>query len=152
MVFDKPVCEPYKPDISHYQPVTVNAATCGGCPAGQNGGLCQHVFAALIAAERYRQQHHGKQLPGKESMTSRRQSWGPHTRDVELKPVFQLIYEKSKMGDERKPDASGPRLFETQGPELRDISDEDALCLRSSLARCTVNARMHQLIHLPTDK
>ena len=58
----------------------------------------------------------------------------------------------SKMGDERKQDALGPSLFESRGPELRDINDEGVLRLRSSLAKSTVNARMHQLIQLATDK
>ena len=33
--------------------VDVDFATCEGCPAGQDGGLCQHIFALLMAIEKF---------------------------------------------------------------------------------------------------
>ena len=65
-------------------PATVNFAICEGCPAGEHGGLCQHVFALLMYGE---------------SVTSLCCSWRPNEHNVEPHSIFQLV-EKS-LGDER---------------------------------------------------
>ena len=53
-------------------------AACKGCPAGADGGLCQHVFALLLAVEHYGPKKEGN-MPGEQSKTSMKQSWGPRT-------------------------------------------------------------------------
>ena len=97
-------------------------ATCQPCPAGANGGLCQHIFALLMAIEYYR----GKAsvLPAAESVTSNPCSWGPSQRDVELKFIFQSVIEKPK-AEKRKGKGSGPSLFEARGPEHQTISESE---------------------------
>lgn len=133
------------------QPVSVRDAACEGCPAGQDGGLCQHVFAVLIATEYYGARLlRGESLPGKQAVTSLRQSWGPRARDIEPKAVFRLVYEKSKMAGERKQSPLGPSIFESRGERLRDITDDDVEALCAALASC--NSRMQHLIQRPRQK
>ena len=79
----------------------VDFATCEVCPAGLHGGLCQHVFALLMAIEHYRCREDVAALPGAEPVTSVRQSWEPRERDVEPQAIFQSVVERAK-GSERK--------------------------------------------------
>ena len=75
-------------------------AVCEGCSAGQEGGLCQHIFALLLAVEHYGPRNIGSSLPGEEPVTFLRQRWGPREREVEPKAMFQNVVEKAKMADE----------------------------------------------------
>lgn len=69
------------------RPADVISTVCEGCPAGQNGGLCQHVFVALAAVEHYGPRRlTGSALAGGQSIPSLSQSWGPRKRDVEPRP------------------------------------------------------------------
>ena len=52
----------------------VDFATCQVCPAGQQGGLCQHVFALLMVIEEYRPREAVPTLPTAEPVTSIRRS------------------------------------------------------------------------------
>ena len=106
-------------------PAMVDFATCQGCSAREHGGLCQHVFALLMAVEHLRpQQVHGGILPPAESVTSRRCSWGPKERDVEPRAIFQCVVERS-LGDERRGKGIGSGLFESREKSLRSISRDD---------------------------
>ena len=81
--------------------VKVEFAACVGCPAGAEGGICQHVFALLMVAEHYGPSPTGTS-PGEQSVTSGRPVWGPRERNVEPHAIMQNIIEKSKLDDERK--------------------------------------------------
>ena len=83
-------------------------------------------------------------------MTSLRQSWGPRKRDIGPKPVFQLVYEKSKMAEERKHGPLGPSLFESRGIDLGDVSAQDIYDLRSLLFPW--KSRMEHIMQLPEHK
>ena len=50
----------------------VEYAACHTCPAGRNGGFCQHVFALLLFLEKYCLKTTGvdNELPGPQSFTS----------------------------------------------------------------------------------
>ena len=120
-----------KPDSQDYVFAEVAFATCRGCPAVEHGGLCQHVFALLIAIEAY----HLKKLavlPGAESCTSIRCSWGPKERDVQPKAVFQSVLEKCK-GDKRKGSGVGSAVCEARGQKLLSICRDKVEKLRHSL-------------------
>ena len=95
--------------------VDVDFATCEGCPAGQDGGLCQNIFALLMAIEKFGPRPGCSILPGEQSVTSLRQSWGIRERDVKPHSVSQVVIEKSKRDEERKKRASGSLLFEARG-------------------------------------
>ena len=95
--------------------VDVDFATCEGCPAGQDGGLCQHIFALLMAIEKSGPRPGCSILPGERSVTSLRQSWGIRERNVKPHLVSQVVIEKSKPDEERKKRASGSLLFEAHG-------------------------------------
>ena len=59
---------PDKKDV--HGPAKVVFATCQGCPAGEQGGLCQHIFALLMVVEHYRPPEDGNRaLPGGEACT-----------------------------------------------------------------------------------
>ena len=88
----------------------VDFATCEVCPAGLHGGLCQHVFALLIAIEHYRCREDVAALPGAEPVTSVGQSWGLLERDVEPWAIFQSLVERAK-GSERKRKGSFKQLM-----------------------------------------
>ena len=88
-------------------------AVCEGCSAGQEGGLCQHIFALLLAVEHYGPRNIESSLPGEEPVTSLKQLWGPREREVELKAMSQNVVQKAKMADERKQSPAGPSLFES---------------------------------------
>ena len=77
--------------------VDVDFATCEGCPAGQDGGLCQHIFALLMAIEKFGPRPGCSILPGEQSVTSLRQSWGIRERDVKPHSVSQVVIEKSSL-------------------------------------------------------
>lgn len=101
----------------------VSFATCRGCPAGANCGLCQ-LFALLIAAEHYRAA--GDQcLPGMESVTSRPCSWGPQKRDVEPQPVMTTVIEKAKSADEWRRKPISCTLYEAPCLDLRKITQAE---------------------------
>ena len=66
----------------------VDFATCEVCPADLHGGLCQHVFALLVAiVEHYRRREDIAALLGAKPVTSVRQSWGPRERNVEPRAI-----------------------------------------------------------------
>ena len=48
----------------------VDFATCEGCPAGADGGLCQHIFALLMTLGHYGPRFASSSLPGPQSVTS----------------------------------------------------------------------------------
>ena len=81
----------------------VEYAACYSCPAGRNGGLCQHVFALLLVLEKYclKMTEISNELPGPQSCTSVKQTWGPRKRDVDPKPIMQTTVERAKGETER---------------------------------------------------
>ena len=58
--------------ISSGSQLNVDYASCVPCPAGTNGGLCQHVFALLLVLEKYSPKLAETEtgLPGPQSCTS----------------------------------------------------------------------------------
>ena len=123
-------------------------AACKGCPAGADGGLCQHVFALLLAVEHYGPKKEGN-MPGEQSKTSMKQSWGPRERDVEPKPVMSIVVEKSKLDRERKGPAISCTLSEHRGPHVASFDDEDLEDTRFALPE---DARMLLPRCLPPDR
>lgn len=124
----------------------VTFATCVGCVAGTDGGLCAHVLALLYAVDSFRSTRDtGKSPPGPESVTSMPQQWGPRKRNVEPQPVMDLVVEKSKTQAERK----GPRrkctLYEARTPKGRGFSEADLEEIRDVLP---LNSSLKQI--LPT--
>lgn len=97
----------------------VEFATCEGCVAGTDGGLCSHVLALLLVLERYRT------TSGETSVTSLPQSWGPRQRDVVPEPVAKVVVERANIG--RKGDAISHTLHEARSTRLR-IVDMGAFC------------------------
>ena len=100
-----------------------------------------------MAVEHYGANSSGRHLPGEQSVTSLRQSWGPRRRDIGPKPVFQLVYEKSKLAEERKHGPLGPSLFKSHGIDLKDVSAQDINDLRSLLSPW--KSRMEHIMQLP---
>lgn len=132
----------FSPDEDPNGPAKVSFATCNGCPAGEQGGLCQHVFALLMAVEHLRPHHahgHGGSLPPAESVTSRRRSWGPKVRDVEPRAVFQSVLERSS-GEKRRGKAIASALFEARGCDVRSLSHNELEELRRSSSK--LNCRL----------
>lgn len=67
----------------------VSLAKCDGCPAGQCGGLCQHIFALLMVLEYYGSRPDPDvEVTADEAMTLQPKSWGPHQRNVSAKPAM----------------------------------------------------------------
>ena len=112
----------------------VDFATCQVCPAGQQGGLCQHVFALLMVIEEYRPREAVPTLPTAEPVTSIRRSWGPRERNVEPCPIFQSVLEKAK-GEERKGKAVSSQLHDCRGTATRENSGNDLDTFRSLLPK-----------------
>ena len=74
---------------------SVVSASCIGCAAGGEGGLCSHVLARLMVLEM-----HGFGTYTQDrtvSVTSKPQSWGPRKRNVDPHPIIDVIVEKSKL-------------------------------------------------------
>lgn len=120
----------------------VTFATCHGCPAGADGGLCQHVFTLLLVVERCCWEGKGP-LPGKSSVTSMLCSWGPQQRDVEPHPIMQTLVERAKADEERKRKLVSCTLYEARGPSLRETDEAEMESLRSDLP---ADARMKSLL------
>ena len=57
---------------------TVVFATCEGCVAGADGGLCSHVIALFLVLEKYR--------TSSRAVTSLPRSWGPRQRNIYPNP------------------------------------------------------------------
>ncbi len=130
----------FVPDEASNGPAKVKFATCQGCPAGEQGGVCQHIFALLMAVEHLRPLHgHGGSLPPAESVTSRRRLWGPKARDVEPRAIFQCVLERST-GETRRGKGIGSALHEARGHDLRSLSHQDVEELRSDSAK--LNCRL----------
>ena len=123
--------------------VYVSFATCHGCPAGENGGLCQHIFALLIVINHYYPREESGSLPGPSSATSNPCTWGPRKRNVKPQAVMQSTIEKAKTDDERKRSAVSCSLCEARGPSVRSVTQADIEKLRSSLPDVT---RMKRLL------
>ena len=109
----KIIFQPEKRETQDDDPAVVSYSVCEECPAGQEGGLCQHIFALLLAVEHYGPRNIGNSLPGEEPVTSLKQRWGPREQEVKPKAMFQNVVEKAKMADERKQSPAGPSLFES---------------------------------------
>ena len=90
----------------------VQYATCRGCVAGTDGGLCSHVSAVLMVLDKCR-----KEPPT--SVTSLPRSWGPRQRNIEPVPVSEIVVEKSTF--ERKGPPISFSLYEAWAPRLRDF-------------------------------
>ena len=75
--------------ITNDSQLTVDYASCVPCPAGSYGGLCQHIFALLLVLEKYSPKplENEASLPGPQSCTSEKKSWGPRKGDVTPKTV-----------------------------------------------------------------
>lgn len=120
-------------DGEKYLVSMVEFATCEKCPAGGDGGLCQHVFALLIVMEHYGPRKTSSELPGPQSVTSQQRTWGIRTRNVTPKPVMHITFEKSKLDSERKGKAIDCSLYEARGVEVRRQSTgKEVLMGRSS--------------------
>ena len=117
--------------------VYVSFATCHGCPAGENGGLCQHTFALLIVINHYYPREESDSLPDPSSATSNPCTWGPTKRNVKPHAVMQSTIEKAKTDNERKRSAVSCFLYESRGPRVRSVTQADIEKLRSSLPDVT---------------
>eukprot|EP00117_Sycon_ciliatum_P002283 scpid62346/ scgid1957/ len=104
---------------------TVTYATCEGCVAGVDGGLCSHVFALLMVLEKYRCTEEAR------SVTSLPCSWGPRQRDIEPKPIMDTVVERASM--ERKGPPVKCSLYESRERELRTPSVENVSRFRDLL-------------------
>ena len=125
------------------QSPSIAFASCLGCPAGENGGLCHHVFALLLVIECYAPKSDTvtSQLSGAESVTSQPCSWGPRKRDVEPKPIMQTFVEKSKIEDERKRDGIGCCLYECRLTAVQTLTPSEISDLT-----CGPDFRMKKLL------
>ena len=125
-------------------PWKVAWASCAGCPAGTDGGLCHHIFALLEILEF---NSHGNsdsdQLPGPMSVTSQACSWGPRPRSIAPKRTMETVVEKSKMAGERKKKALACSLYEARGPALRRTTVERMASLYSTLP---ANSRLRGIL------
>ena len=61
-------------------------ATCRGCVAGTDGGLCAHVLALLVWFDKLRTKS--------PSATGLPRSWGSRQRNIDPEPVSQVVVEK----------------------------------------------------------
>ena len=127
---------------------SVSYGQCTPCVAGQHGGFCQHVFAVLMALEAYGQRTDSTTLPGPQSVTSGRQSWGPRTRNIQAHGVMSSVVERPKPDEERKGGAISCNLYEARGPGVREVSAEDIDTLKASLPE---GCRMRGILPSGTD-
>ena len=98
----------------------VDWATCAGCPAGTDGGLCHHVFAVLEVIQYCGPKaDDSSHLPAPISVTSQKCTWGPRERCVDPQPTMQTVVERAKLENERKKKAIGCSFFEARGENLR---------------------------------
>ena len=125
---------------------TVVFAECLPCVAGTHGGLCQHIFALLIALEAVDSK---AELPGPDSVTSNRQIWGPRARNVEPQRVMASVVEKSKTDEERKGKAITCTLYEARGDNVRSVTAAQLQGLDASLA---TGCRMKGMLHIEQDQ
>ena len=68
---------------------TVVFATCEGCVAGADGGLCSHVIALFLVLEKYR--------TSSRAVLSLPRWWGPRQQNIDLQPIMNITVEKSRM-------------------------------------------------------
>jgi len=115
----------------------VEYAACYTCPAGRNGGLCQHVFALLLVLEKYCLKTAGadNELPGPQSCTSIKQTWGPRKRDIDPKPIMQTTVERAKDEKERKRGAVKCTLYEARDELAQNLTADDIISFKNSLEK-----------------
>ena len=124
----------------------VSFAKCDGCPAGQCGGLCQHVFALLMVLEYYGPRPDLQEVPHDQPVTSLPQSWGPRQRNVRPQPSMQTVIERPKFDAERKRKAVTCSLYEARAANVQVTSKKEIMSMRAMLHPC----RMRDL--LPDDE
>ena len=100
-------------------------ASCQGCVAGTDGGLCSHVIALLMVLDRYRAR--------KPAVTSLPCAWGPRKRDVNPEPIANVVVERSKLDAGRLGDPVSSSLHEARGITKRTITEDDVDNLWESL-------------------
>ena len=113
----------------------VEYAACYSCPAGRNGGFCQHVFALLLVLEKYclKTTEVSNELPGPQSCISVKQTWGPRKRDVDPKPIMQTTVERAKGETERKKMAIKCSLYEARDEVTQKVTTDDIITFKNSL-------------------
>ena len=102
----------------------VEYAACHTCPAGRNGG---HVFALLLVLEKYCLKTAGvdNELPGPQSCTSIKQTWGPKKHNIDPKPIMQTTVERAKDEKERDRGAIKCTLYEAKDEVAQNITADD---------------------------
>ena len=114
----------------------VEYAACHTCPAGRNGGFCQHVFALLLVLEKYcikTAAEVDNEWPTSQSCTSVKQSWGPRKRDIDPKPIMQTTVERAKDEKEHKKVAVTCTLYEAWDEVAQELSLNDIIAFKTSL-------------------
>ena len=118
----------------------VSWASCVGCPAGTDGGLCHHIFAVLEVMQYYgpiAPEAASLALPAAGrplSVTSQKCSWGPRERNVDPQPIMQTFVERAKMDEERKKKALSCSLIgDNRGPKVQRTTAEGVSDLREAL-------------------
>ena len=125
------------------KPLEVAWASCVGCPAGTDGGLCHHIFPLLEVLAYYSPRADGAVLPGPVSCTSQPCSWGPRQRKVEPQRVMETVIERSKMAGERKRQGFACSLHEARGEQMRISTSERVSSLCASLP---ADCRFHRVL------
>lgn len=111
---------------------TLQFATCIGCVAGSNGGLCSHVFAVLIVLN---EEHVRLIKEPTVACTSLPPTWGPRQRNISPMPLMDVVVEKPRSQSSRKGPPSTCSLYEARGKAVRLMDTECVERVRESLAR-----------------
>ena len=101
-------------------------ASCEGCVAGTDGGLCSHIIALLMVLDKYRTR--------KPAATSLPCAWGPRQRNVNPVPIADVVVERTKLDAGRLGDPVSMSLYEARGVDKRTLSQEDIDDLWESLS------------------
>ena len=112
-------------------------ASCDGCPAGQCGGLCHHIFALLMVLEYYGPRPEPDvSVPEDDPVTSQPRSWGPRQRNVQPQASMQTVIERPKFDSDRKAKAVACKLYDARAPHARVMTKEEITDMRPMLYPC----------------
>jgi len=115
--------------------LVVDYATCIPCPARTNGGPCQHIFALLLVLKRYspKPTESDSSLPGPQSCTSEKKSWGPRKRDVTPKTMMSTTVEHAKESSKCKKLPRKCTLYEARSDKAKNMIEADVLTYKRLL-------------------
>ena len=112
----------------------IDYASCVSCPAGTNGGLCQHIFSLLFMFESILQNQQKRELVClAHNHAHQKKAWGPRKRDVTPKTVMSTIVEYAKDSLERKKVAVTCTLYEARSDETRNITAAEIVSFKNLL-------------------